>query len=219
MIAMHAVEEGEDPVGADLEHFEYYNSDERVRAYIEKDKSWAILTRTVLTDLLADLPKSGCVLDAGCGYGRDVKTFLELGYDAFGVDESSAMIAAAQAAYGEHFRQLSLQQLEKLGRQFDIVHCRNVLVHVPQEELRPSICKLFDVVRDGGALILISKEGKGISVTHTTGAARNTILHSKEEIAQTFMELGASFIEEPYTVPATSANGDRLFCVRVRKKR
>lgn len=204
---------------SDSKHHEYYNTEERVQAYIEKDKKWAVFTSNILKDLLVDLPKSGSVLDVGCGYGRDVNTFLELGYNAFGIDDSRAMVEMAKKNYGDHFQQLSLQDLERLERKYDIVHCRNVLVHVPQKELMMAVTRLYDATLSQGTIILISKEGSGISITHTTGAARETILHNKEFIAELFLKLGASLIEPPYTLPSLSANGDRLFCMRIKKSR
>jgi SAM-dependent methyltransferase len=45
---------------------------------------------------LLDLAPGARVLDAGCGFGRTVGVFHELGYDAVGVDISPAVIAEAQ---------------------------------------------------------------------------------------------------------------------------
>lgn len=204
-------------MNTDSIHREYYNTEERVQAYIEKDKKWADFTRDILEDLLVGLPKAGHILDAGCGYGRDVNTFLELGYRAFGVDESLSMIEVARKNYGEFFQQCSLQDLNELGKKFDIVHCRNVFVHVLPKDLEITVSRLYDVTNSKGFIILISKEGSGVSITHTTGTVRETILHSKELIAELFLKLGASLIEPPYTLPSPSANGDRLFCMRIKK--
>lgn len=45
---------------------------------------------------LLDIEPGARVLDAGCGFGRTVGVFAELGFDAVGVDISPAVIAEAQ---------------------------------------------------------------------------------------------------------------------------
>lgn len=200
-----------------LPHQDYYSTPERVEAYIEKDRPWITSTTQVLKNMLCDLPSSGSVLDVGCGYGRDVKTFQELGYQAIGVDASGAMIEVARKNYGDYFQTLAIENLESLNQRFDIVQCRNVLVHIYPKDLLHIITCLYNVTVKGGVILLISKEGSGVSVTHTTGFARETILHSKEAIANIFSNLGGILLEPPYTLEKASANGDALFCIRIKK--
>jgi SAM-dependent methyltransferase len=45
---------------------------------------------------LLGLERGARILDAGCGFGRTVGVFLELGFDAVGVDISPAVIAEAE---------------------------------------------------------------------------------------------------------------------------
>lgn len=198
-------------------HFSYYDTADKVDAYIRKDAAYADLTHRIMLDLLKDLPSTGRVLDAGCGYGRDTKYLSDQGYDAIGVDQSTAMVKEAVKRYGPHFQVLPLQKLTDLSETFDLVWCRNVLVHVEEKEIPIVLDQLNAVTAQGGTLILISKEGQGVSVSHTTGSPRETILHSKEEIAEQFQGLGMSLLEPPYTLPAPSAKGDKLFCMRLRK--
>ena len=48
--------------------------------------------------LLGHRDFSGCVLDVGCGNGRDVGVFADLGFDAIGIDLSADEIGYARAA-------------------------------------------------------------------------------------------------------------------------
>lgn len=198
-------------------HLSYYNTDEKVQAYVSKDKAWAKLTKDILTDLLKGLPEKGRVLDAGCGYGRDVSVLRALGYDAIGVDQSASMVKMAVETYGPYFHPLPLKSLKELNEQFDIVHCRNVLVHVTHDELTETLEEVYSSIKPGGTLILISKSGTGASITHTTGEERETLLHDKDHIADILLHFGGTLMEAPWLLPSVSANGDRLFCMRVQK--
>ena len=50
----------------------------------------------------AYLPTRGRILDAGCGSGRDAAAFARMGYEAEGLDASSAMARLATEKLGVH---------------------------------------------------------------------------------------------------------------------
>ena len=52
-------------------------------------------TQSLHQHFLSHIPKHGDVLDAGCGSGRDVKTFLELDYQVTAFDGSKTMASMA----------------------------------------------------------------------------------------------------------------------------
>ena len=67
--------------------------------------------------LLRHLPKSGphTILDLGCGPGRDLVTFRDLGHETFGLDGAEHFVQLAQEHSGcEVFHQNFLNVLQNL---------------------------------------------------------------------------------------------------------
>lgn len=201
------------------DHSTYYNSADKVQRYIDKDQKYEHITRDILTEFLSDLPTGGSVLDVGCGYGRDVATMRGMGFTAHGIDASQAMIDAARERYGDYFQYAALADLQNWPHSYDIVHCRNVLVHVAVADLAVTLKNLCRILKSGGTLVLISKEGEGASITHTMGAdhPRETLLHSKEFLANLLQTERLELMEPPLTMTLPSAKGDPLFRIRARK--
>ena len=46
------------------------------------------------------LPKDAKIIDVGCGSGRDVKAFCDMGFDAIGLDASEELAAQAENRLG-----------------------------------------------------------------------------------------------------------------------
>jgi SAM-dependent methyltransferase len=58
----------------------------------QKEVGDALIERTLKTDLT-----SGSIIEFGCGTGENVRRFLDMGWDAFGVDISASAIERAKA--------------------------------------------------------------------------------------------------------------------------
>ena len=102
-----------------------------------------------------------CVLDAGCGYGRNLVHLLREGCEAFAIDESDAAV--------EHLRQLSaslstglpadnfqvglIEQMPFPDGLADVVICNSVLHFARDEEhFRAMLAELWRVLKPGGML-------------------------------------------------------------------
>ena len=59
------------------------------------------------------------ILDLGCGPGRDLKTFTELGHTAIGVDGAPNFVAMARAHSGCEVLEQSFLQLELPSQRYD----------------------------------------------------------------------------------------------------
>ena len=112
--------------------------------------------------LLRAFEKDRKILDVGCGSGRDLCSLLRKGKDAYGVDASKEMLAAANLALsarglsgqGRLFES-ALPDLKMFGEdEFDGVLCSAVLMHVPEEELFDAVYTLRRVLRPGGTLLV-----------------------------------------------------------------
>jgi SAM-dependent methyltransferase len=112
--------------------------------------------------LLRAFEKNHTILDVGCGTGRDVGFLLRKGKDAFGVDASKEMLAAAHSALagsglsgqGRLF-EAELPDLSLFGDgEFDGVLCSAVLMHLAEDKIFDAVYALRRVLRPGGTLLV-----------------------------------------------------------------
>jgi SAM-dependent methyltransferase len=101
------------------------------------------------------------VLDLGCGPGRDLKTFRELGHLAIGVEGAPQLAAMARAWSGCEVWQQSLFALDLPPARFDGVFANAVLFHVPGEELARVLGQLHATLKPGGVLFSSNPHGAG----------------------------------------------------------
>lgn len=84
-------------------------------------------------------PARTSVLDIGCGSGRDLRTLLNMGYDAYGIDPSLEMLKAAVNAFPELKGRTAPGFIpsEKLyfNRKFDCILCTAVLMYITEEHI------------------------------------------------------------------------------------
>jgi SAM-dependent methyltransferase len=99
------------------------------------------------------------ILDLGCGPGRDLMTFTQLGYHAVGLDGTPAFVEMARQHSGCEVLQQNLLALELPREAFDGVFANAVLFHVPRQELARVLGELFDTLRPGGVLFASNPHG------------------------------------------------------------
>ena len=75
------------------------------------------------------------ILDFGCGPGRDLKTFSDLGHIAVGVDGAAQLVEMARAYSGCEVWQQDFLQLDLPQNRFDGVFANASLFHVASQEL------------------------------------------------------------------------------------
>lgn len=102
----------------------------------------------------------GCVLDAGCGSGRDAKAFSALGYQVEAFDASAEMVELATAYTGLPVRQMTFNALEAVECYDGIWSCASLL-HLPQAELSEAMHRLARALKPGGVWYLSFKYGVG----------------------------------------------------------
>ncbi len=67
------------------------------------------------------------ILDAGCGYGRNLHWFLQHDCNVYGVDQDTAAISSLRSRFGEKFQQAALDNLPFDNNYFDHIICSAVL--------------------------------------------------------------------------------------------
>jgi SAM-dependent methyltransferase len=75
------------------------------------------------------------ILDFGCGPGRDLKTFAELGHIAIGLEGAERLAVMARAHSGCEVWQQDFLKLDLPDNHFDGVFANAALFHVPSQEL------------------------------------------------------------------------------------
>lgn len=98
------------------------------------------------------------ILDLGCGPGRDLKAFSELGHVAIGLEGSARFVAMARG----HGYEVWEQNFLKLGlpeNRFDGVFANAALFHVPSQELPRVLLELRASLKERGVLFSSNPHG------------------------------------------------------------
>ena len=101
------------------------------------------------------------LLDFGCGPGRDLKTFRELGHRPTGLEGAAQLAAMARAYSGCEVLQQNFLELDLPDAHFDGVFANAVLFHVPSEALPRVLRQLHASLKPGGALFSSNPRGDG----------------------------------------------------------
>jgi len=108
-----------------------------------------------------DVPPPFEILDFGCGPGRDLKTFTEMGHRATGLEGSPSFASMARAYSGCEVLAQSFLALDLPSARFDGVFANAALFHVPSQELPRVLQALFDTLKPGGVLFSSNPRGQG----------------------------------------------------------
>ncbi len=138
------------------ETIQYYDS--HAREFISQ--TLALDVSAIMTRFLQYVPRGGCILDAGCGSGRDALTFHRLGYCVDAFDASETLVALARNATGLPIKQMSFSELEERDR-YDAIWACASLLHVSLEELPDALTRLEYALRPGGIAYMSFKHGTG----------------------------------------------------------
>lgn len=95
---------------------------------------------------------AGLTLDVGCGEGRLTRALAAAGFDAFGIDRSEKLVAAARDADpGGRYAVAEARSLPVENGAAQLVLCVNVLMHVV--ELDETLREFARVLAPGGVFV------------------------------------------------------------------
>jgi len=106
-----------------------------------------------------------CILDLGCGSGRDASYFAKQGYDVTAIDASAELIQWAQQHHmsnrvdWDHLEFISIEKQPWNGKFTGVWACASLL-HVPFLELSSVIESLLGTLTDEGVMYLSFKYGE-----------------------------------------------------------
>jgi SAM-dependent methyltransferase len=106
-----------------------------------------------------EAPGPYTLLDLGCGPGRDLKTFRELGHRAIGLDGSSEFVAMAAGYSGCEVWHQDFLHLDLAPDFFDGVFANASLFHVPSAALPGVLAALYASLKPGGVLFSSNPRG------------------------------------------------------------
>lgn len=130
-----------------------------------QDRLYARLLDRILGHLQPDA--EALFLDAGCGVGYHALAIAQRGYCCVGVDISETILRqaagnACQAGLDARvsFRAEALENLSFADGTFDVVHCRGVLMHIPEWE--KALRQLCRVLKPGGKIVILESNASAL---------------------------------------------------------
>jgi SAM-dependent methyltransferase len=100
------------------------------------------------------------ILDFGCGPGRDLKTFADLGHAPIGLEGAAPFAAMARAHGGCEVWQQDFLRLDLPPERFDGIFANASLFHVPTSELPRVLRELRATLKLRGVLFSSNPRGK-----------------------------------------------------------
>jgi SAM-dependent methyltransferase len=100
------------------------------------------------------------ILDLGCGPGRDLATFRDLGHEAIGLDGAAPFVEMARCHSGCAVWHQDFLALDLPDAHFDGVFANASLFHVPSIEMPRVLGQLWHALRPRGALFSSNPHGQ-----------------------------------------------------------
>jgi len=99
------------------------------------------------------------ILDFGCGPGRDLKVFRDLGHEAIGLEGAERFVELARSYSGCEVWQQDFLHLELPDEYFDGIFANASLFHVPSQELTRVLKELWATLKSDGVLFSSNPRG------------------------------------------------------------
>lgn len=103
-----------------------------------------------------------CILDFGCGPGRDVAYFHSLGHEAVGLDGTARFVEMARQRTGCEILHQDFLRLSVPAHRFDGIFANASLFHVPTSELPRVLSELREALKPRGVLFASNPRGSDV---------------------------------------------------------
>ena len=160
------------------------------------------------------LPNEASVIDMGCGSGRDVMAFSDMGHDAVGLDAAKVLLKLAEERL--EIKTIAADMSEYItASPYDGVWCCASLIHLDDEEKARFFRNLERNLKPGGALFISVKEG---IETGRDGDGVYTNNCTWEELKRYLESAGCGILEDRVTTDAMGRSGVKWLNVFAKKK-
>jgi SAM-dependent methyltransferase len=116
--------------------------------------------RAALLEHLRGLMPPYRILDFGCGPGRDLKYFKDLGHEAIGLEGAENFVEHARSYSGCQVWQQDFLNLTLPPQYFDGIFANASLFHVPSQELPRVLEELWMALKNDGVLFSSNPRGE-----------------------------------------------------------
>jgi SAM-dependent methyltransferase len=99
------------------------------------------------------------ILDFGCGPGRDLRAFKDLGHEAIGLDGAERFVELARCYSSCEVWLQDFLHLRLPPEYFDGIYANASLFHVPSQELPRVLRELWAALKPGGVLFSSNPRG------------------------------------------------------------
>lgn len=166
----------------------YYdkNAEEYYRSTVDVDLDQARLR------FAAYLPEHAQIIDVGCGSGRDVKAFCEMGFQAVGLDVSEKLAQIASRELGVRII-VGDMATWVAAEPFDGIWCCASLLHLTDEQVRQFADNLRMNLKPGGAIYISVKSGITTGFDEKGRYMQN---FTEEELAELLQRAEIEIVEE-----------------------
>ena len=160
------------------------------------------------------LPNEASVIDMGCGSGRDVMAFSDMGHDAAGLDAAKELLKLAEERL--EIKTIAADMSEyKAASPYDDIWCCASLIHLSDEEKARFFRNLERNLKPGGVLFVSVKEG---IETGRDGDGVYTNNCTWEELKRYLESAGCGILEDRVTTDAMGRSGVKWLNVFAKKK-
>jgi len=121
--------------------------------------------RELSTIFFKHLPKSGLILDIGCGLGLQSKYLLSENYEVIGIEPCESLAKFAQEKYKKVVNGTfeTLDEIQFISPPVGM-WCAASLLHVPKDESQHCLHKMRKVIKKDGVLFITVRKGDNSSL-------------------------------------------------------
>ncbi len=149
----------------------------------------------------AYLPDKSTIIDMGCGSGRDVLAFQNMGFDVIGIDASEELAKLAKKSLGIPVIKAEMSTWVS-DKPFDGIWCCASLMHLSESECKRFFFNLEYNLKQGGALYISVKSGIETGLDDAGRYMRNFQKEDIQELSD--MAEGLRIVELWYTEDSLS---------------
>ena len=159
------------------------------------------------------LPKNAKIIDIGCGSGRDVKAFSEMGYNAIGLDIAENLSATAKQHLNIDIIYENMINW-KSSEPFDGMWCCGSLLHLHDDELQSFLQNLKYNLKQDGIIFVSVKEGIPTGINKDGRYFHN---YTQNEICDILNKAGLEIIDIEITKDLLKRYNFQWLCIFARR--